>query len=198
MTCREFRERLSALEDGELTRWRRWKVETHLRYCPDCSQTRDELQGIDEGLRALLETDAGPAYLTESVMRRLPAMPPAPRHAGGLRPTLGGLALACAQVAALVGAYWWGYQHAARGAGGMERTGLTSGLGISQGRREAGGPGVLGPTTGVFGPVFQSRPYRPPAVGQDEPEETPAAANRTDRRRLPMNNGPVAVPSGAR
>lgn len=115
MTCPEFESRLSSYLDGELSRWRRWKVETHLRYCSECSQMLRELDEVDGALLNCAQEAAAPDYLTAAVMHRLPAMPPAhdPRRAWLRRPvgTAFAVVVAGAQVVALGGAYWWGFLH---------------------------------------------------------------------------------------
>jgi len=111
MTCHEFQNRLSAYMDGEFSGWTRWKVQNHLRFCPHCAELLRDLSEVDSALLcAARETDA-PEYLTPSVMRRLPSMPPAVPARRGLRPWAAGLAVAAAQVVALFGAYWWGFAH---------------------------------------------------------------------------------------
>jgi predicted anti-sigma-YlaC factor YlaD len=115
MTCPEFESRLSAYLDGELSRWRRWKVETHVRYCDDCAQMLRELDEVDGAILTCAQEAATPDYLTAAVMHRLPAMPPAqdPRRAWLRKPVGAVFALSVvgAQMVALGGAYWWGFIH---------------------------------------------------------------------------------------
>ncbi len=110
MTCQEYHNRLSRYMDGELSRWRRWKIENHLRHCGACSEMLRELEGVDHALSALREPSA-PPYLAEAVMFRLPAMPPARRRPGGMLPWAAGLAVAGMQATVLLGAYWSGFAH---------------------------------------------------------------------------------------
>ena len=111
MTCADFQNRLSAYLDGELSRWRRWKVDNHVRHCPACAGLLRDLQEVDQGLLAAVQAAPTPAYLTGSVMSRLPAIPPAWRRHGAAVPWAAGLAMAGAQLAVLSGAYWWGFVH---------------------------------------------------------------------------------------
>src|SRR4051812_27774271 len=111
MTCNEFQNRLSGYMDGELSRWSRWKVQNHLRYCPDCAGLLRDLSEVDSALLAAARDTPAPEYVTSSVMRRLPAMPPALPARRGLMPWAAGLAVACMQVVALMGAYRWGVMH---------------------------------------------------------------------------------------
>ncbi|MFN3650844.1 MAG: anti-sigma factor family protein [Armatimonadota bacterium] len=113
MTCSEFQLRLSAYLDGELSHWKRWKVQNHLRCCRDCAGLLRELEEVDRCLIGAAEADPAPEYLTGAVMWRLPAMPPAWRPRPLSRPVLTGIALAGMQLMAIAGAYWWGFNHAA-------------------------------------------------------------------------------------
>ena len=45
-----IRSRLGAYLDGELSRWKRWKVDNHLRQCPDCAVLLRELHEVDQAL----------------------------------------------------------------------------------------------------------------------------------------------------
>jgi hypothetical protein len=109
MTCEDFQTRLSAYTDGELSRWSRWKVETHLRYCPECASLHRDLSEVDEVILGLADATPAPEYLTGAVMRRLPAMPPAWQPRRGMRTMVTGLAMAGVQALALVAAYRWGF-----------------------------------------------------------------------------------------
>jgi anti-sigma factor RsiW len=114
MTCAEFQKRLSPYVDGELSSWSRWKVQTHLRSCPECAALMGELEEVDRCLFTAVEEATAPDHITNAVMRRLPAMPPARRVRPGTVAWAAGLAVAGVQVFALYGAYWWGF---ARGSG---------------------------------------------------------------------------------
>ncbi len=113
MTCPEFQRRLSAYLDGELPRWTRWKIDLHVRSCGDCAQELRDLAMVDEYLAAGVERTPAPEYLTGAVMHRLPAMPPARRNARRWSPVMAATALAGAQLVALVGAYWVGFNRGA-------------------------------------------------------------------------------------
>jgi anti-sigma factor RsiW len=109
MTCCEFQRRLSAYLDGEVPRWTRWKIDLHVRSCSECAQELRDLAMVDEYLAASVERTPAPEYLTGAVMHRLPAMPPARRSARRWTPVMAATALAGAQLVALVGAYWVGF-----------------------------------------------------------------------------------------
>ena len=109
MTCAEFESRLSAYMDGELSRWKRWKVQNHLHHCTECREMLEDLQMVDECLVSHITAAPTPDYVTAAVIRRLPAMPPAWRRHGSVLPWAAGLAVAGIQAAALCGAYWWGF-----------------------------------------------------------------------------------------
>jgi anti-sigma factor RsiW len=115
MTCADFQDRLSAYMDGELPRWKRWKVQTHLRQCRECAVLLRDLQEVDEALIEGLQSAPAPDYLTGAVMRRLPVLPLAWRRHGGVLPWAAGLAVAGMQVVALYGVYTWGYAQGAVG-----------------------------------------------------------------------------------
>lgn len=123
MTCNEFQNRLSAYMDGELSRWRRWKVELHVRGCSECADVLTELRCVDEGLAAAASAEPSRDYITGAVMFRLPAMPP-PSRRRSVAPWAAAVALAGMQIAALCGAFWWGMSH---GTGGTApRAGLSA------------------------------------------------------------------------
>ena len=113
MTCCEFQRRLSAYLDGELPRWTRWKIELHVRSCRECAQELRDLAMVDEYLAASVERTPAPEYLTGAVMHRLPAMPPARRTVRRWSPVMAATALAGAQLVALIGAYWVGFNRGA-------------------------------------------------------------------------------------
>jgi anti-sigma factor RsiW len=125
MTCDEFQGRLSAYMDGELPRWKRWKVENHLQKCAECTCLMRELEEVDLCLEVGLAVNPAPEYLTHAVMHRLPAMPPAWRRPAVLTWSTG-LAVASMQAAALFGAYWWGYSKANDTGAPVDRTGVFS------------------------------------------------------------------------
>jgi predicted anti-sigma-YlaC factor YlaD len=109
MTCDEFQGRMSAYMDGEISRWGRWKVQTHLRFCPECSGLMRDLSEVDNCIMASAQADTAPDYLTAAVMHRLPAMPPAGRPRLRRLSLAAGAAVLCMQVAGIAGAYWWGF-----------------------------------------------------------------------------------------
>jgi hypothetical protein len=126
MTCSQFQRRLSAYLDGESSRWSRWKVETHLRYCPDCAGTLREMAAIDSNILAATQAPPCSEYLTGAVMRRLPAMPPARHSRRGMMPWMAGLALAGMQATVLFGAYWWGFIHGSASNPGLMQNGMSA------------------------------------------------------------------------
>lgn len=115
MTCVEFQRRLSAYMDGELSRWKRWKVETHVRGCAECAGMLRELVDVDQcltaGVEHCQERSAARDSITAAVMGRLPAMPPASRPRPAMRVWATGIAVAALQLVAIGGAYWWGFTH---------------------------------------------------------------------------------------
>lgn len=125
MTCDEFQSRLSAYVDGELPRWKRWKVQNHLHNCPECTTLLRDLEEVDLCMEVALAGSPAPEYLTNAVMHRLPAMPPAWRRPAVLTWSTG-LAVAGMQAAALFGAYWWGYSKANDTGAPVDRTGVLS------------------------------------------------------------------------
>ncbi len=168
MTCAEFQNRTSAYLDGELSHWTRWKVDNHLRHCPECADCLHDFQDLDLLVAESVIARPEPAHLTYSVITRLPAMPPAWRRRA-LRPVMAGAALACAQVLALGGAYWWGFNQAGTDGGGR----ATGGAVPSNVARGSGGPTV---------PVTFTHATRAP-----QPGNTLAANTRT----VPMRTAPV-------
>ena len=126
MTCAEFQERLSRFTDGELSRWTRWKVQNHLHGCAECACLLQELEEVDLCLFSAVEAAPAPAYITESIMRRLPSMPPAWRPRRSVVRWTAGLAVAGLQVVAIYGAYWWGF---ARGSGTSLQPGSAASVG---------------------------------------------------------------------
>jgi hypothetical protein len=111
--------------DGELPRWKRWKVQNHLHNCPECTALLRDLEEVDLCLEVGLAGSPAPEYLTNAVMHRLPAMPPAWRRPAVLTWSTG-LAVAGMQAAALFGAYWWGYSRATEPGAPIDRTGVLS------------------------------------------------------------------------
>lgn len=108
MTCAEFQRKLSAYLDGELSRWTRWKIDNHMRHCPDCASMLRELDEVDMVMRGAAAAEPAPAYLTHAVMQRLPAMPPAWRPRPQVVRWATGVALVGVQVVSIYGAYLWG------------------------------------------------------------------------------------------
>ena len=49
--CSEALERIHPYLDGEMTRWRRWRVSRHLRGCIDC----DGMYSFEDQLKALIK-----------------------------------------------------------------------------------------------------------------------------------------------
>lgn len=113
MTCQHYQNRLSAFLDGELSRWTRWKVELHVRTCRECGQELRDLAAIDQQLLNGVSQSPCPTYLTDAVMRRLPALPPGRRASRRWTPAFAAMTLAGAQLVALAGAYWVGFNRGA-------------------------------------------------------------------------------------
>jgi hypothetical protein len=125
MTCAEFQNRISAYIDGELPRWKRWKVQNHLQRCPECASLMQDLEEVDIHMAVGLNAPA-PEYLTSAVMHRLPAMPPAWRRSGARIAWSAGIAVAAMQIVALCGAYWWGYTRGTDTSPTVDRTSILS------------------------------------------------------------------------
>jgi hypothetical protein len=70
-----------------------------------------DLSEVDSAFLQVARETPAPEYVTGAVMRRLPAMPPPLPARRGLAPWAAGVAVACVQVIALGGAYWWGFLH---------------------------------------------------------------------------------------
>jgi hypothetical protein len=161
MTCDEFQGRLSAYMDGELPRWKRWKVENHLQKCAECTCLMRELEEVDLCLEVGLAVNPAPEYLTHAVMHRLPAMPPAWRRPAVLTWSTG-LAVAGMQAAALFGAYWWGYSKANDTGAPVDRTGVLSApsprLPSRQLESQTAGDRSLGSSTAPSGSGVWSKP----------------------------------------
>jgi anti-sigma factor RsiW len=146
MTCVEFQRKLSAYADGELSRWTRWKVQQHLGHCPDCAGLLQELDELDGAICRCVAADSAPGYLTDAVIRRLPAMPPPWRRPATVVRWATAGALAGAQLLAVYGAYWWGF--AARGSSPAgTRGGMTAPVGAL---REAPRSGTAGSRSESF------------------------------------------------
>jgi hypothetical protein len=126
MTCADFQTRISPYLDGELSHWTRWKVQNHLRQCPECAARLEDLEDVDLCLREALTAQPAPQYLTDAVMHRLPAMPPVWRRTGGALTWSTGLAVLGMQLLALCGAYWWGYSRGHETGPPVDRTGILS------------------------------------------------------------------------
>lgn len=140
MTCVEFQRRLSAYLDGELSRWKRWKVETHVRGCAECAGLLRELEDVDQclvaGVELCQERSAARDAITAAVMGRLPAMPPASRPRPIVRAWATGLTVAALQLVAIGGAYWWGFTHGSQNpvhSGGFVGMPVSSGGGSGTG-----------------------------------------------------------------
>jgi hypothetical protein len=122
--CERVERQLSRYHDGELGRLDGWRVRGHLQRCARCARLGDQPGGLDRQVTEALVSPPVPAYLSAAVMRRLPAMPPAsaaafrmpviggsrlPRLSMGWARWLLGAGCAALQVAALCGAYRYGY-----------------------------------------------------------------------------------------
>lgn len=158
MTCEEFRSRLSSYLDGELPQWSRWKVDLHLRSCDACREQCLTLEDVDFALRGLADATPAPEFLTEAVMRRIPAMPPAYRPRG-FWPWAAGMVLAGVQFAAIGSAWWWGF-HAAGQSTTPAHHSTTASFAPATGPAEPGRRGSGRQTPGTAVPRI---PGRPPA-----------------------------------
>jgi anti-sigma factor RsiW len=184
MTCSEYQTRLSAYVDGELTRWTRWKVRTHVRCCQECGAMLREIEEVDDLLLAVAHETPAPEYLTASVMRRLPAMPPAWRARQTTVRWVAGLTMAGAQAALLYGAYVAGFLS---GSGGQS-AGLAffpwavptpgSHAAAPVTRRPAGRPAAPAVWSHPNPGTFDGSSFVPPAD-----KKAPASKKRRDKRR---------------
>lgn len=166
--CDHVEQQLSRYQDGELDRLNRWRARRHLQHCAHCAATDQATRDLQQQVADALLSAPPPSYLTAAVMRRLPAMPAATRSSGAdgrWRPWHWVLGAGCAalQVAALFGAYRFGYTR-----------------------------GQAGPTAPARPPIAQRAPVAPPAAQElPLPASGMAAwmfinpvASRPDRRRL--------------
>lgn len=171
MTCADFQRKLSAYTDGELSRWTRWKVQHHLEQCPDCAGLLREFEEIDSALLGSVQAEPAPAYLTDSVMRRLPAMPPPWRRPATVVRWATAGALAGVQIMAVYGAYWWGFARGSvRPEHGGVRGGLSAPLGGASLRTTPMEPRLTGRST-----ERSARPSRPVSVWGRRDLEFPSA-----------------------
>lgn len=70
MSCDEYRVLISASIDGEITEFEAGALGDHIRHCPDCTGTSDEMR--EHHLRLSQDrTPAQPAGLRSSIRRRL-------------------------------------------------------------------------------------------------------------------------------
>jgi anti-sigma factor RsiW len=191
MTCHEYHSRLSSYMDGELSRWRRWKIENHLRRCNECAAVLRELEEADQALAQSLLGEPAPSYLTDAVMFRIPAMPPARRRPGGMLPWAAGLAVAGMQAMVLLGAYWSGFAHGSSTAPHPSTAGFGT-PGLIGGNVPSAGFARTSPTARVT-PVnneprgFTAMPFGRPlgnstALTQPVSQEEPSESARLDRR----------------
>lgn len=135
MTCAEFQDRISPLMDGELSHWARWKVQNHLRQCCECAAMLQDLEDVDLCIAEGLAAAPAPEYVTDAVMHRLPAMPPAWRRTGASLTWSAGAAVVGMQLVALGGAYWWGYARGTETGPPVDRTTILSAPGTMAPRR---------------------------------------------------------------
>lgn len=97
--CEEFAPLLSAYFDGELTEEERVRVLAHLKECPACAASLEELAAMSEGLRALEEEEA-PTGFSDGVMAAVRAEKSAARRRTGRNGLRRWLALAaCVAIA---------------------------------------------------------------------------------------------------
>jgi len=126
MTCADFQDRISPMIDGELSHWTRWKVQNHVRQCSECAAMLQDLEDVDLCISQGLAAAPAPEYVTDAVMHRLPAMPPAWRRTGASLTWSAGLAVVGMQLLALGGAYWWGFARGTETGPPVDRTGMLS------------------------------------------------------------------------
>jgi len=74
MACEEFQQGLSAFIDGELTGAEHARLVAHLQTCRECGVLLRQFQDTSHLVRTLT-TPPAPAFLTESAMRAVRAMP---------------------------------------------------------------------------------------------------------------------------
>ncbi len=212
MTCEGFQNRLSSYLDGELPQWSRWKVELHLRSCAPCREQCLALEDVNFALQGLADATPAPEFLTEAVMRRIPAMPPAYRPRG-FWPWAAGVALAGVQFAAIGSAWWWGFHAAGQGATQPHHSSTASFAPVTgpaePGRASSrwGGPApaarrILGYQTGSDTRAKSGR--RQPEGGQQEfafpAASAPLSTTRFRQAGLPIWNQtrlPDPAPTGA-
>jgi len=181
MTCDDFQYRISAYMDGEMSSWSRWKVQTHLRFCPDCAGMLKDLSEVDNCIMASADSQQAPDYLTAAVMHRLPAMPPASRPRQLRLTFAAGMALLAMNVAGVGGAYWWGFTRGAevtqaQGGGAVVNSSAPTSTGAS-----SVVPVGITPRIGVLGSYWPTAPapsvFAPPQHGGNtvKPQPKPKA-----------------------
>ncbi|MGV3722959.1 MAG: anti-sigma factor family protein [Actinomycetota bacterium] len=183
MTCADFQDRISPLMDGELSHWARWKVQNHLRQCSECAAMLQDLEDVDLCISEGLAAAPAPDYLTEAVMHRLPAMPPAWRRPGATLTWSAGVAVVGMQLVALGGAYWWGYARGTETGPPVDQTSIFAPTGSITPRRnrpaestESAPPRSSISSGGVWGKPIGV--IRDPAVLKPMPKKAPERAKR--------------------
>lgn len=201
MTCADIQRKLSAYADGELTRWTRWKVQLHVGSCPDCAQVLRELEEIDRAFAGAVCACRAPEYLTDAVMRRLPAMPPPWRRSQNVSRWAAGVALAGVQLLAVYGAYWWGFAKGATGPGSPGRGEMSAPLGGASLRGGAlrTSPAVapdVAPLSAPLAPMWSRSPGFP--LAPTSFTETIEAPRGPQSNRHPPLRHPVLQPGVSR
>ena len=166
MTCPEIERRLSACLDGELSYWTRWKVQHHLRYCDGCRALFRSLAEVDHALQRAAEGAPAPEYVTQAVMRRLPALPPARKLAVG--PLVVAFAVGGTQVAAFFGVYWLGFSRGASAGREEGRAAMSAPMGSAGGALLPAAGAYGGPLPG--GLFVADRPSGVPGQALSRPE----------------------------
>jgi len=70
MNCAAIRNKLSALEDGEVAPALRFEIETHLAVCSDCRQAQSELHHLWQVMEAAIPPPPRPDF-SQEIMGRL-------------------------------------------------------------------------------------------------------------------------------
>src|SRR4051794_264458 len=122
MTCEQFDDQLARYRDGELGPVGGWSIRAHLGRCARCAAVAAESRALDAALCEALDVGEPPQYVTQAVLLRLPAMPPARRRglAAWNAPRwrrarlVAGAGFAALQATALWGVYRLGYTRGTR------------------------------------------------------------------------------------
>lgn len=161
-----------------------------------------DLEDVDLCISEGLASATAPEYVTDAVMHRLPAMPPAWRRPGATLTWSAGVAVVGMQLAALGGAYWWGYARGTETGPPVERTTILSApTGSLAPRRSLPEESVGKPTpgnSGISGGVW-GKPIsviHDPALLQSPPRPEPKRKPRA--KQSPRSFTPRLQLEGAR